>query len=61
MILYVIRHGQTEANANHLFNGINEGDLNENGVRQAEELAKIIQTIDIDYVFCSPLKRTIPL
>ena len=59
MILYVIRHGQTEANANHLFNGINEGDLNENGIQQAKELAKIVQTIDIDYIFCSPLKRTI--
>ena len=59
MILYVVRHGQTEANVNHLFNGINEGDLNENGIQQANELATIIKNIDIDYIYCSPLKRTI--
>ena len=59
MILYVVRHGQTQANANHCFNGINEGDLTEIGVKQAEELVPFLKNIDIDYIYCSPLKRTI--
>lgn len=59
MNLYIVRHGQTEANAKHLFNGINELDLTKKGVEQAEELVFTIKNIDIDYIFCSPLKRAI--
>ena len=59
MILYVVRHGQTPANVDHLFNGINTLDLTDVGVKQAEELASSLKDIDIDYIFCSPLKRTV--
>ena len=59
MFLYVVRHGQTEANVKHLFNGINEGDLTDIGVKQAEELQAVIEKINIDYIFSSPLKRAI--
>lgn len=59
MILYVVRHGQTEANAKHLFNGINEFDLTDIGIKQAEELIPNIKKINIDCIFSSPLKRTI--
>lgn len=59
MILYVVRHGQTEANANHLFNGINKLDLTDIGIKQAEDLLSSLENINIDYIFCSPLKRTI--
>ncbi len=59
MILYVVRHGQTEANAKNLFNGINKLDLTDIGIKQAEELLPNIENIEIDYIFCSPLKRAI--
>lgn len=59
MILYVVRHGQTEANKNHLFNGINEGDLTNKGIEQAKELIPFIKNINIDRIFSSPLRRTV--
>lgn len=59
MILYVVRHGQTKANANGLFNGINEFDLNDRGIKQAKQLAPSLKNIAIDHIFCSPLKRTV--
>ena len=59
MKLYVVRHGQTEANVKNLFNGINTLDLTDIGVKQAEELKNKMDNVDIDYIFCSPLKRTI--
>ncbi len=58
MNLYVIRHGQTKANAENLFNGINTLDLTDVGIKQAESMIPEIEKIDIDYFFCSPLKRT---
>ncbi len=59
MILYVTRHGQTEANVNNLFNGINTLDLTKTGIEQAEKLLPSLENINIDYIYCSPLKRTI--
>ena len=59
MNLYVVRHGQTEANVNHLFNGRNERDLTEFGIEQANSLANRMKTISIDLIFSSPLKRAI--
>lgn len=59
MKLYIVRHCQTEANVNHLFNGRNERDLTEFGVEQANSLADRMKTISIDLIFSSPLKRAI--
>lgn len=59
MNLYIVRHGQTEANVNNLFNGRNQRDLTDFGVEQAERLANQIKNLNIDLIFCSPLKRTV--
>lgn len=59
MVLYVVRHGETEANVKNLFNGINSLDLTETGIQQAKNIQSSIKKLDIDYIFCSPLKRTI--
>ncbi len=59
MKLYIARHGQTQANVVHLFNGRNQGDLTEYGVEQAKELVEKIKELDIHYIFSSPLKRAI--
>jgi len=57
MKLYVIRHGQTRGNLEKLFLGINE-DINETGIEQAKEAAKLVENLNIDLVVCSPAIRT---
>lgn len=59
MLIYLVRHGQTDANVNNLFNGRNERDLNETGISQAEELSSKIAKLPIDLIICSPLRRTV--
>jgi broad specificity phosphatase PhoE len=60
MKLYFARHGQTNANAN-MTNGqsITELDepLNEEGIRQAKELADELKNIEFQAIICSTLKR----
>ena len=38
-ILYLARHGETVDNANQIMQGQTQGELNENGLRQAQELS----------------------
>ena len=38
-LLYLVRHGETVDNANHIMQGQTQGELNEHGIKQAEELA----------------------
>lgn len=57
MKLYVIRHGQTEKNKNHIIADIEE-DINETGIRQATTISKELNKKDIDLIICSPSKRT---
>lgn len=59
MNIYLVRHGQTDANVNKLFNGRNEGSLTQFGIEQAKSLLDIIKNLNIDIVFSSPLKRAI--
>ena len=40
-ILYLVRHGETVDNARHIMQGQTQGQLNDNGIRQAEEVADI--------------------
>ncbi len=57
MKLYVIRHGETEKNRNHIIADIKE-DINETGVRQAISTGKKLNNKNIDLIICSPSKRT---
>lgn len=57
MKLYVIRHGQTEKNRNHIIADIEE-DINETGIKQAIITGKELKKKDIDLIICSPSKRT---
>ena len=59
MNLYVVRHGQTNENVQGLINAWNEHDLNETGIAQAEAKKDEVGGIDLDIIFCSPLKRTV--
>ena len=39
-LLYLVRHGETVDNANHIMQGQTPGELNEQGIKQAEDLAE---------------------
>lgn len=57
MRIYLVRHGETDWNAQGRFQGREDIPLNENGIRQAHECGKVFEGIDIDFVITSPLKR----
>ena len=58
-ILYLARHGETVDNANQIMQGQTQGELNENGLRQARELSEQWKNRDIDVVVASDLKRSV--
>ena len=57
MILYLVRHGETDYNVKHIIQGIVNTNLNKTGINQAQNLKKEIDKLDIDLVIVSPLKR----
>ena len=59
MKLYVVRHGQTEWNAINRVLGRTDMPLNEEGLRQAEELSEKVRDLPVDVILASPLKRTL--
>ena len=58
-ILYLVRHGETFDNVNRIMQGQTQGELNENGVCQAEELAERLKDELIDAFVSSDLQRSI--
>ncbi|NLZ83131.1 MAG: histidine phosphatase family protein, partial [Clostridiales bacterium] len=56
MKILVVRHGETDWNNNNLVLGRNDVDLNEIGIKQAQELRDNFPD-QIHHVFSSPLKR----
>lgn len=57
MNLYLVRHGETDYNVNHIIQGIIDKELNENGIQQAKNLKNKIDKISIDLIISSPLNR----
>ncbi len=57
MKLILVRHGQTEENKNHIWQGQSEGVLSKEGREQAKKLAKKLENMSIDVIYCSDLKR----
>lgn len=55
--LLLVRHGQTEANREHRFNGRGDTVLNEAGHRQAAALASFLQNLPLAAIWSSPLQR----
>ncbi|SDN73972.1 histidine phosphatase family protein [Alkalicoccus daliensis] len=55
--LYLIRHGQSEANVKHIIQGQSEYPLTNLGIRQAELAARSLQYIHFDKVYSSDLNR----
>ena len=60
-MIYIIRHGQTAKNKAKMLQGRSDIPLNEDGIRQAEAVAKWFrdQQIRIDRVYSSPLIRAV--
>ncbi len=59
MNIILVRHGQTNWNVDNLLQGISNIDLNENGIKQAKQTAEELKNFKIDYIYCSPLNRTV--
>ena len=57
MKIYVTRHGETEWNVLNKVCGLTDVDLTEKGISQANALADKIQSLQIDVIISSPLKR----
>lgn len=58
MKLYIVRHGQTDWNANNKIQGQKDTKLNNIGIEQANLLREKFNNLDIDLIMCSPLRRT---
>ena len=57
MILYIVRHGETEKNKYGLVQGQTECELSDKGKEEAKELIPLVNNLAIDVVISSPLKR----
>ncbi len=58
-LLYLVRHGETVDNANQTMQGQTQGELNENGIRQAREVSEEWKDKALDAIVASDLKRSI--
>lgn len=58
-MIYIIRHGQTELNNRKALQGRSDHPLNDTGIAQAEETAKLLKGISFSAVYSSPLKRAL--
>lgn len=57
--LYLVRHGETVDNANQIMQGQTQGQLNENGIKQAREFSEEWKNKPLDVVISSDLKRSV--
>jgi len=57
--LYLVRHGETVDNANQIMQGQTQGQLNDNGIKQAREFSEQWKDKSIDIILASDLKRSI--
>ena len=58
-ILYLVRHGETVDNVNQIMQGQTQGQLTENGIRQAQEVRDQLASEHFDAIIASDLKRSV--
>ena len=56
-IIILVRHGETDYNKEHRFQGALDIPLNETGLKQADMLAESLKDVPIDVFIASPMKR----
>ena len=57
--LYLVRHGETVDNVNQIMQGQTQGQLTENGIRQAQEVRDHLASEDFSAIISSDLKRSV--
>ncbi|CEJ66015.1 MULTISPECIES: adenosylcobalamin/alpha-ribazole phosphatase [Citrobacter] len=57
MRLWLVRHGETEANVAGLYSGHAPTPLTERGIAQAQSLSGLLHNVSFDNVLCSELER----
>ena len=57
MKIYLVRHGETEANKEGRYQGWTETDLTTSGYREAELTGRYLSSLGIDALYCSDLIR----
>ncbi|MBJ8707327.1 MULTISPECIES: adenosylcobalamin/alpha-ribazole phosphatase [Citrobacter] len=57
MRLWLVRHGETEANVAGLYSGHAPTPLTERGIAQAQTLGTLLHNVPVDNVLCSELER----
>ena len=57
--IFLVRHGETIDNARQIMQGRTQGDLNENGREQAQQVAQRLADEHIDVVISSDLRRAV--
>ena len=55
--VYVARHGQTALNLSRCFRGSADPPLDATGIKEAGELAKLFENIELSHIFCSDKQR----
>ncbi len=55
--LILIRHGESDGNAQRKFSGFQDVKLTEKGIWQAKRLARRLEGVQVDAFYCSDLKR----
>lgn len=58
MRLVIVRHGETIDNLTNTIQGQSHGQLSDLGKEQAKKLAQRLKNEEIDFIYCSDLKRT---
>lgn len=57
---YIFRHGETDFNKEHRWQGQKfDKELNENGIKQAYNLAENMKSLGIEVIYSSPLLRAL--
>ena len=56
-MLYIMRHGKTDWNAQHKLQGRTDVPLNEEGRQMAKKAAEEYRGVHFDVCYCSPLSR----
>ncbi|HGY1464369.1 TPA: adenosylcobalamin/alpha-ribazole phosphatase [Klebsiella aerogenes] len=58
MKLWLVRHGETQANVDGLYSGHAPTPLTERGIQQARSLGDYLRAVPFELVMCSELERT---